>query len=193
MASLPRVTAAPHPKNFKEVQEFMRPKVMPFIEPDEDGKVKGWIHLLDPTLETRVMDVKAGTYVVQNAPIHSCFARIQPIRNTVSTWRASNPTTTRMVQFWIEFPPELDIDVKPGLRIAVEVAGNDPWLTKYQYVVLGALNSAQAWQRTIDAQVDLENRPNYDMSAWPTPGEMLRFGDESTFGEETFGVRIPNA
>lgn len=169
MASLPRIVTAPHPSNFKAVQEFMRPRVMPFINSGDDDEIEGWIHILDPKLETRSMDVKAGTYSVQNTPIWSGNARIQPIRNTVSTQRAANPTTTRMVQFWIDFPPELDIDVRPGLRIAVEIGGNDPWLTKYLYVVLGSLNSAQAWQRTIDTQVDLENRPNYDMSEWPKP------------------------
>lgn len=169
MVSLPRITAAPHPKNFREVQEFMRPKVMPFINPDANGEVKGWIHILDPQKEVRTMNVKAGNYDVENTPIWSGHARIQPMRNTVSTSRASNPTTTRIVQFWVEFPRELEIDLKPGLRIAVEISGNDPWLTQYQFVVLGSINSAQAWQRTIDTQTDLENRPNYDMSAWPKP------------------------
>ncbi len=169
MASLPRVSPAPHPTDFKAVQEFMRPKVMPFINPDDEGNVKGWIHILDPQLETRDMDVNAGTYVVTNTPIWSGNARIQPIRNTVQTWRASNPTTTRVVQFWVEFPPELEIDLKPGLRIAVEIGGNNPWLTEYQYVVIGSMNSSHAWQTTIDTQTDLENRPNYDMSTWPKP------------------------
>ncbi|HET7741053.1 MAG TPA: hypothetical protein VFL67_10430, partial [Mycobacterium sp.] len=118
-------------------------------------------------------DIAAGTQSITVTPTWSGWARIQPLRNTVSTWRASNPTTTRIVQFWVDDPETLTIDFKPGLRFAVDtvVTSNDPSLSRYLYVTLGGINSSQAWQRTVDTQVDLENRPNYDMAAWPKPPE----------------------
>lgn len=174
MPALPRIRPLPDPSDYAATQEFMRP----FVEPHMKGDDKGWIHILDPQNEVRTTNIKAGTYVVENTPIWSGRSRIQPIRNTVQTWRATNPTTTRVVQFWVEFPPELYVDLKPGLRIAVQEAHNSPWLEKYQYVIIGSLNGTQAWQTTIDAQTDLENRPNYDMSDWPTPS----YGDEDCDG-----------
>lgn len=169
MASLPRVGGMPHPSDYAAMAEYMRPRVEPFY------KGKAWIHIIDPTLITVQTNIKAGTRTVTGDPIWSGWSRIQPIRNTVSTWRATNPTTTRIVQFWVDFPKDIDIDLqKSGLRIAVErlddeTDNNDPWLAQYQYVILGGINSTQAWQRTIDTQVDMENRPNYDMAAWPKP------------------------
>ena len=166
MAGLPRIGAPPHPSDYAGTAAFMRPHVEGFI----DGKV--WIHVLDPTTEDRDMVFGTGQYTVQNTPLWSGWARVQPIRNSVNAWRATNPTTTRVVQFWVDLEEQV-IDLRPGLRIAVEIVAtednNDDWLAEYQYVIVGAVNSSQAWQRTIDTQVDLENRPNYDMAAWPKP------------------------
>lgn len=171
MASLPKIGTVPHPSQRGATRDFMKDKIMPFIQ-SEDPEDVGWIHIIDPTTITTNMNVDAGTYVVNATPSWSGYARIQPIRNSVSTWRATNPTSTRIVQFWVDFPEDQVIDLKPGMRIAVELAGNDEWLTKYEYTIVGAINSTSAWQRTIDAQTDLENRPQYDMSAWPKPGEV---------------------
>jgi hypothetical protein len=174
MGSLPKIGATPHPSRFAAMREFMRPHIEAFTHPSEEGENdKGWIHIIDPTQTVVTTNFDTGERTVLVTPLWSGYARIQPIRNSVSTWRATNPTTTRIVQFWPDkFPVELEIDLKPGLRIAVEEGGNDPWLTSYQYTVVGAINSTQAWQRTIDTQVDLENRPNYDTSTWPKPGEV---------------------
>lgn len=147
----------------------MRPKVRAFYAE------KVWVHVIDPTDITTSLNMAAGTQTVTVSPAWSGWARVQPLRNTVSAARASNPTTTRVVQFWVDDPETVTFDFKPGLRLVVDgnVDGdnNDPELSRYLYVIVGALNSSQAWQRTIDTQVDLENRPNYDTTAWPKPPE----------------------
>ena len=167
MASLPRVTAVPDPSDYAAVAAFMRPRIRPFVEGKE------WVHLIDPTQTVTSLNKAQGTQTVTVTPVWSGWARIQPLRNTVSTWRASNPTTTRIVQFWVDDPETLQLDFRPGLRFAVDdvVTANDPAHSLYLYVILGGINSSQAWQRTIDTQVDLENRPNFDMAAWPKPPE----------------------
>jgi hypothetical protein len=170
MGALPKLTFAPRPDKLSAMRDFMKPHVMPFIQA-EDVEDIGWIHIIDPTQIVTNTNIAAGTMTVDVTPIWSGYARIKPIRNSVSTWRATNPTTTRIVQFWTEFPEDQTVDLKPGLRIAVEFGGTDPWLTEYLYTIVGAINGSASWQRTIDAQTDLENRPNYDMSAWPKPGE----------------------
>jgi len=168
MAGLPKIGPPPHPSQYAALREYMRPKILPFIQ------AKAWIHIIDPAIVKVTNNITAGTSTWEGQPSWSGWARVQPIRNTVQTWRATNPTTTRIVQFWPEdFPVDQKLDQKPGLRIAIENLtegeNNDPWLSEYQYVIIGALNSTQAWQRTIDTQVDLENRPAYDFSLWPKP------------------------
>lgn len=179
MGSLPRITAVPGPSDYAAVAEFMRPKVKPFYQGKE------WVHLIDPTTIVRDLDVETGVQTVIVNPIWSGWARVQPLRNTVNAQRATNPTTTRIVQFWVE---DLTRDFRPGLRFAVDVESNDPIHKEYQYVVLGGINSSQAWQRTIDTQVDLENRPNYDMTLWPKPTEaQAKAYGWGIYGEGIFG------
>lgn len=166
MGALPKITAAPHPSDFQAVAEYMRPKVRAYYEGKE------WVHLIDPTTIVKgPLNMETGERTITVTPIWSGWARVQPLRNTVNAQRATNPTTTRIVQFWVDDPETVTVDFRPGLRFAVDglVDANDPSHVRYQYVTLGGINSSQAWQRTVDTQIDLENRPNYDMSTWPKP------------------------
>lgn len=166
MAGIPAFRGVPHPSEYGEVREFMRERVGEFIQG------KAWVHIVDPMTVVTTTNITAGTMVVDATPIWSGWARIQPVRNTVGVWRATNPTETRVVQFWLEdFPDDQAVDLRSGLRIVVNAEEsadlNDPWLAQYQFVIDGGINSSQAWQRTVDTRVDLEGRPNYDMSLWP--------------------------
>lgn len=157
--------ASPNPTNAPAFAEWMKPAVEPWIDN------QAWIHLIDPDDINTTYDPATGmTATVE--PIWSGWSRIQPIRNSVNSFRQANPTTTRIVQFWVEFPKDEDIpDFRSGLRIAVQNGVNDPYLELYQYIIVGSMNSSLAWQRTIDTVVDTESRPNYDMTDWPEPPE----------------------
>lgn len=146
--------------------EFMRPLIEPWF------KQQAWVHLLNP--KDRVTDTnwETGKTEALWEPVWSGWARVKPLRTALNSKRAVNDTTTRVVQFWVDFPKDSTIgDIAPGWEIAVHDGLNDPQLRNYQYYVTGAINGSDAWQRTIETVVDLESRPNYDFSKWPEPPE----------------------
>lgn len=148
--------------------EFMKPHVQPWFR-------QAWCAVIDPTQRTETDDPITGvTESVQIAPIYTGWFRVQPIRTNINVKKAIDSTTQRVVQFQtVDFPKDLMLpDLKPGLEIAVMWGKNDPYLELYKYVITGSLNSSMAWQRTIDTTVNLESRPNWDMSSWPWPGEL---------------------
>jgi hypothetical protein len=144
--------------------EFMRPLITPWIK-------QAWIAIVNPL--DRIVTEDPITGVVQSAtvtPIYTGYSRIQPLRTALNQKRATDSTTTRTVQFWVEFPKDNVLpDIKPGFEIVVMDGKNDPSLTEYKYLVTGSQNSSMAWQRTIETTVNLESRPDYDTSGWPQP------------------------
>lgn len=159
--------------------EFMRPFIEPWF------KKQAWVHIIDP--QTRVVntDFDTGITTVELTPIWSGYARVQPLRTALNSKQPYNATTTRVVQFWIDFPKDnVEPDLRPGLEIAVEDGVNDPALERHQFVITGAINGQDAWQRTIETVVNFESRPNYNMALWPKPPGFIPFG----FGSGGFGL-----
>lgn len=146
------------------VAEFMRPFVEPWF------KSQAWVHIIDPLERVIDSDIDTGATTVLVEPIWSGWARVQPLRTALNSKQPYNSTTTRVIQFWIDFPKDkVEPDLRAGLEIVVEDGVNDPSLELYQFVLTGAINSQAAWQRTIETVVNFESRPNYDMSNWVKP------------------------
>lgn len=166
MAEFPKIVPF-DPWDQAAVSEFMRPLIEPWFEK------QAWIHILNPADRKRDDSrFDEGIITVTWEPVWSGWARVKPLRTALNSKRAVNDTTTRVVQFWVDFPKDETVgDIKPGFEIAVHDGLNDPQLTNYQYYVTGAINGSDAWQRTIETVVDLESRPNYDFSLWPDPPE----------------------
>lgn len=146
------------------VAEFMRPFVEPWF------KKQAWVHLIDP--QTRVVDtdMDTGVTTVLVTPIWSGWARVKPLRTALNSKQPYNATTTRVVQFWLDFPKDGTLpDIRAGLEFAVEDGVNDPALKLHQFVVTGAINGHDAWQRTVETVVNFESRPNYNTAPWPKP------------------------
>lgn len=143
-------------------REFMRPLLAPWIH-------QAWVAIVDPLQKVVVRDDITGAVTsVTIEPIWTGWSRVQPLRTALNVKKAVNSTTTRVIQFWVDFPVDQTIpDIRPGLEIVVMDGLNDPFLTEYEYLVTGSENSSMAWQRTIETVVNLEGRPNYDTSAWP--------------------------
>lgn len=145
---------------------FMKGLLTPWLH-------QAWIAIIDPTQTTSTEDSVTGVITgVTITPVWTGYSRVQPLRSALGVKRAVDSTTTRVVQFQIEYPTEVKaFDIKPGFEIVVMDGLNDPFLEEYQYVVTGAINSSMAWQRTIETTVNLESRPQYDTSGWPQPPE----------------------
>lgn len=99
------------------------------------------------------------------------MARVQPYRREVATATTTNPTTNQSVRFQVDFSADGAIpDIKTDWQVAVlpesltgiELA--DPDLPTYVHVVRSALNSSQAWVRTIETQVNTELRVDYGVA-----------------------------
>lgn len=95
-------------------------------------------------------------------------ARVQPYRREVATATTTNPTTNQSVRFQVDFSEDGVIpDIKTDYQVVVlpeSLSGielNDPAMPYYQHVVRSALNSSQAWIRTIEAQVNTGVRVQY--------------------------------
>lgn len=148
--------------------EFIRPLLQPWMH-------QAWCAVLDPTTRTETdNEVTGETESTSITPIYTGWFRVQPLRTNVGVKKAIDSTTQRTVQFQTQdFPADGALpDFKPGYEIVVMYGKNDPYLELYRYVVTGAVNSSMAWQRTVATLVNLESRPNYDMSDWPWPAEL---------------------
>lgn len=167
MVAFPSIVSF-NPWDAEAVAEFMRPYVEPWF------KEQAWVHIVDPTLKEKITDWETGETIVVLDPIWSGWARIKPLRTALNSKQPYNATTTRVVQFWIDFPKdELEPDLRPGLEFAVEDGVNDPALTRHQFVITGAINGNDAWQRTVETVVNFESRPNYNMTNWPKPDTIV--------------------
>lgn len=152
------------PSNAPAVAEFMRPYVEPWF------KKQAWVHIIDPTRRISDTDFSSGITTTVLDPVWSGWSRVKPLRTALNSKQPYNATTTRVVQFWIDFPKDRkEPDLMAGFEIAVESGVNDPALTRHQFVITGAINGSDAWQRTIETVVNFESRPNYDMTNWPKP------------------------
>lgn len=158
----------------------------PFIEPW--FKNQAWVHIIDPTSRVVNTNFETGVTTVTLMPIWSGWARVKPLRTALNSKQPYNATTTRVVQFWIDFPlDEEEPDLRPGLEMVVEDGVNDPALERHQFVITGAINGQDAWQRTIETVVNLESRPNYDTSLWPKAALLLEGFGSGAFGLGPFG------
>ena len=125
-------------------------------------KNQGFCIIIDPSKSITTSNIAAGTKSTIQFPLGCGPTRIQSLKRPLNARNQTNDTTTRVIQFWLDFPKDQSLpDVKAGLEIIVTNGGNDPYSANYQYVVTGATNSTIAWQRTVQALSNMETRPNY--------------------------------
>ena len=125
-------------------------------------KNQGYCILIDPLKAISIVSITAGTKSTIQFPLGSGPTRIQPLKRPLTARNQTNDTTSRVIEFWLDFPKDGTLpDIRPGLEIVVTNGGNDPYSVNYQYVISGATNSTIAWQRTVETMSNMEIRPNY--------------------------------
>lgn len=125
-------------------------------------KNQGYCIIIDPSQSIVTANIVAGTKSTIQFPLGSGPTRIQSLKRPLTARNQTNDTTTRVIQFWLDFPKDGTLpDLKAGLEIVVTNGGNDPYSSNYQYVITGATNSTIAWQRTVQALSNMETRPSY--------------------------------
>lgn len=125
-------------------------------------KNQAYCIIIDPSQSIITSNITAGTKSTIQFPLGSGPTRIQSLKRPLNARNQTNDTTTRVIQFWLDFPKDKTLpDMKAGLEIIVTNGGTDPYSSNYQYVVTGATNSSIAWQRTVQTLSNMETRPNY--------------------------------
>jgi hypothetical protein len=139
--------------------ETARPLITPWY--------KGYVYLFNPNDNTGTgTNIDAGTMDISVHPYWAGPARIQPMRTNLNSKQTTNDTTTRVVEFEVDYAKDGILpDVRPGHQIIVARGGNNQLLTQYQYVVTGTLNSTMAFNHTIFTEVNMEVKPHFVIGA----------------------------
>lgn len=135
--------------NIAAVAELMRAT--------EESWMNGLIQIIDP-------NIGEGNYSVLNnrttggepVVLWEGKARIQPIRAATPSAGTFENASIRGVRFKIPLGADIGVGpIREGLQIYVIDGGEDESLTHYNYIISNGINSSLAWNRTIEATVDL--------------------------------------
>jgi hypothetical protein len=111
-------------------------------------------------------DPVTNTYSGGNVGLYIGPARIQQVNSVTELNQDYNPTTIQSVRVIIplnkntlegsdgEVP-----DIRPSDFVRVESSPHNTGLEKFVYVVIGVLNSSNAWERTLLCRVNMELDP----------------------------------
>ena len=111
-------------------------------------------------------DVETNTWTGSTVTTYTGQARIQPISGATESTLEYNPTTIQTVRVTLPYNKNtlegsdgIVPDIRPNDRMKVTESPYNDTLTKFVYVVIGILNSSNAWERTILCRVDTELDP----------------------------------
>jgi hypothetical protein len=156
------------------------------MRPLPEAWMNGEIQIVDPNVRNTDWDVRTNKRV-NGSPnvLVQTKARIQPRVPLSATRGADVGFQENMVRFIkIAIPLEAYSGfIAKGLQVIVVDGGEDQSLNGMVFVVRTAVNSAQAWVRTIDCEADLSSNAN---APWATVSG--RVSDEQ--GDPIQGVQV---
>lgn len=163
VVAFPKASSVPY-GDYIAMGAFVKPLLEPWLR-------QAVVAIVDPATKQVVRNYETGETTVTITPIYIGYSRIQPLRTALNSQQLANLTTTRAIQFQLEYPQTNTLpDIKSGYEVVVVNAPADPYLSKYQFVVTGSVNSSMAWNRTVETTTNLEARPNYDTTGWNIDG-----------------------
>ena len=124
------------------------------------------VDIYNPASGEQEYDAETNTWTGTTTPLYLGPARIQPVASVTETTLEYNPTTIQNVRVILPYGKNtLDgsqgevPDIRPNDRIRVTSSPYNTNLEKFIYVVIGVLNSSNAWERTLLCRVDTELDP----------------------------------
>lgn len=124
------------------------------------------VDIYNPASGEQTYDAETNTWTGTTTPLYTGPARIQPVASVTETTLEYNPTTIQNVRVILPYGKNtLDgsegevPDIRPNDRIRVTSSPYNSSLEKFIYVVIGVLNSSNAWERTLLCRVDTELDP----------------------------------
>lgn len=124
------------------------------------------VDIYNPASGDQEYDAETNTWTGTTTPLYTGPARIQPVASVTETTLEYNPTTIQNVRVILPYGKNtLDgsdgvvPDIRPNDRLRVTSSPHNSNLEKFIYVVIGVLNSSNAWERTLLCRVDTELDP----------------------------------
>ena len=124
------------------------------------------VDIYNPASGEQTYDAETNTWTGTTTPLYTGPARIQPVASVTETTLEYNPTTIQNVRVILPYGKStLDgsdgvvPDIRPNDRLRVTSSPHNSSLEKFIYVVIGVLNSSNAWERTLLCRVDTELDP----------------------------------
>lgn len=117
------------------------------------------IEIYDAEFSERTYDASTNTWAGESVVLYTGKARIQPLTGVSDANSDYDPTVLQSVRVQIPLTVSTP-DIRPSHRIKVTSAPENPALEDFVYIVMGVLNSSNAWERTLMCRVDTELNPN---------------------------------
>ena len=116
---------------------------------------------------TKTYDAETNTWSGNATDLHTGPARIQPpTSSSTDTTQDYNPTNLQTVRVILPLGKNslagsggIVPDIRPNNRIRVTSSPYNTTLENFIYVVVGVLNSSNAWERTLLCKADIELDP----------------------------------
>lgn len=124
------------------------------------------VDIYNPASGDQTYDADTNTWTGTTTPLYTGPARIQPVASVTETTLEYNPTTIQNVRVILPYGKNtlagsdgVVPDIRPNDRLRVTASPYNSNLEKFIYVVIGVLNSSNAWERTLLCRVDTELDP----------------------------------
>lgn len=124
------------------------------------------VDIYNPASGDQEYDAESNTWTGTTTPLYTGPARIQPVASVTETTLEYNPTTIQNVRVILPYGKNtledsegVVPDIRPNDRLRVTASPYNSNLEKFIYVVIGVLNSSNAWERTLLCRVDTELDP----------------------------------
>jgi hypothetical protein len=124
------------------------------------------VDIYNPASGEQEYDAESNTWTGTTTPLYTGPARIQPVASVTETTLEYNPTTIQNVRVILPYGKNsledsegVVPDIRPNDRLRVSSSPYNTNLEKFIYVVIGVLNSSNAWERTLLCRVDTELDP----------------------------------
>lgn len=124
------------------------------------------VRIYNPASGEQTYDPATNTFTGDSSDLYTGPARIQPISNPSDTAEEYNPTVLQTIRVvlplnknTLEDSDGTVPDIRPNDRMLVTSSPYNDQLEKFTYMVMGVMNSSNAWERTLICRVDTELDP----------------------------------
>lgn len=124
------------------------------------------VDIYNPASGDQTYNAETNSWTGTTTPLYTGPARIQPVASVTETTLEYNPTTIQNVRVILPYGKNtledsdgIVPDIRPNDRLRVTSSAYNTNLEKFIYVVIGVLNSSNAWERTLLCRVDTELDP----------------------------------